>query len=115
MILPRPPQRAQKPQPVAVQYFPLYGEQPADLDGLRLKVEKSGTGTVVSVKSEGGQPVAKRRLLAYLVDVSALKQPYEALELDWRQNSASCTARARASPVGSRVVRGLIVQSSFSS
>jgi hypothetical protein len=92
---PRPPQRAQTPQPVAVQYFPLYGEQPADLDGLRLKVEKSGSGTVVSVKSEGGQPVAKRRLLAYLVDVSALKQPYEALELDWRQDSASSATNVR--------------------
>ena len=92
---PRPPQRAQTPQPVAVQYFPLYGEQPADLDGLRLKVEKSGAGTVVSVKSEGGQPVAKRRLLAYLVDVSALKQPYEALELDWRQDSASYATNVR--------------------
>lgn len=92
---PRPPQRAQTPQPVAVQYFPLYGEQPADLEGLRLKVEKSGTGTVVSVKSEGGQPAAKRRLLAYLVDVSALRQPYEALELDWRQDSASYATNLR--------------------
>jgi hypothetical protein len=92
---PRPPQRAQTPQPVAVQYFPLYGEQPADLEGLRLKVEKSGTGTVVSVKSDGGRSVAKRRLLAYLVDVSALKQPYEALELDWRQDSASYATNVR--------------------
>jgi Protein of unknown function (DUF3999)/F5/8 type C domain len=92
---PRPPQRAQTPQPVAAQYFPLYGEQPGDLEGLRLKVEKSGTGTVVSVKSEGGQPVAKRRLLAYLVDVSALKQPYAALELDWRQDSASYATNVR--------------------
>lgn len=92
---PRPPQRAQTPQPLVVQYFPLYGEQPADLEGLRLKVEKSGTGTVVSVKSDGGQPVAKRRLLAYLIDLSALKQPYEALELDWRQSSASYATNVR--------------------
>lgn len=92
---PRPPQRAQKPQPIAVRYFPLYGEQPSDLDGLRLKVEKSGAGTVVSVKSESGEALAKRRLLAYLVDVSALKQPYEALELDWRQDSASYATNLR--------------------
>ena len=92
---PRPPQHAQTPQPLAVQYFPLYGEQPADLEGLRLKVEKSGTGTVVSVKSEAGPPAAKRRLLAYLVDVSALKQPYEALELDWRQSSTSYATNVR--------------------
>ncbi len=92
---PRPPQRAQTPQPVAAQYFPLYGAQAADLEGLRLKVEKSGTGTVMSVKSEGSPPVAKRRLLAYLVDVSALKQPYEALELDWRQSSASYATNVR--------------------
>ncbi len=92
---PRPPQRAQKPQPIALQYFPLYGEQAADLDGLRLRVEKSGAGTVVSVKSDGGEPLAKRRLLAYLVDASALKQPYEALELDWRQDSASYATNLR--------------------
>jgi len=92
---PRPPQRAQTPRPVAVKYFPLYGEHSGDLDGLRLKVEKSGTGTVVSVKSEGGQLAAKRRLLAYLVDVSALKQPYEALELDWHQASASYATSLR--------------------
>jgi uncharacterized protein DUF3999 len=92
---PRPPQRAEKPKPVATQFFPLYGEQPADLDGLRLKVEKSGSGTVVSVKSEGGEPLAKRRLLAYLVDASTLKQPYEALELDWRQESASYATNLR--------------------
>jgi hypothetical protein len=92
---PRPPQRAEKPQPIAVRYFPLYGEQTSDLDGLRLKVEKSGAGTVVSVKSESGEPQAKRRLLAYLVDVSALKQPYEALELDWRQDSASYATNLR--------------------
>ena len=92
---PRPAPRAQKPQPIAARYFPLYGEQPSDLDGLRLKVEKSGAGTVVSVKSEGGEPLAKRRLLAYLVDLSALKQPYEALELDWRQDSASYATNLR--------------------
>lgn len=92
---PRTPQRAQTPQPVAVKYFPLYGEQPTDLDGLHLKVEKSAGGTVVSVKSEGAQPVAKRRLLAYLVDVSGLKQPYEALELDWRQDTASVATNLR--------------------
>jgi hypothetical protein len=92
---PRPPQRAQTPQPVAVQYFPLYGDQAADLEGLRLRVEKSGAGTVVSVKSDAGKPAAKRPLLAYLVDVSALKQPYEALELDWRQSSTSYATNVR--------------------
>jgi hypothetical protein len=92
---PRTALRAQTPLPVAVKYFPLYGEQPADLDGLRLKVEKSGGGTVVSVKTEGAQPAAKRRLLAYLVDVSGLKQPYQALELDWRQDTDSVATNLR--------------------
>jgi hypothetical protein len=96
---PRPPRRSEKPQPVAVKYFPLYGEQPADLQGLQLRVEKTGGGTVVSVKSEVGKPPTQQRLLAYLLDVSALKQPYEALELDWHQGSASfaTTLRVEAS------------------
>ena len=96
---PRPPRRSEKPQPVAVKYFPLYGEQPADLQGLQLRVEKGAGGTVVSVKSDAGKSAARRSVLAYLVDVSVLKQPYEALELDWRQGSASfaTTLRVEAS------------------
>jgi hypothetical protein len=92
---PRPPQRSEKPQPVPVKYFPLYGEQPADLQGLQLKVEKAAGGTVVSVKSENGKPSAQRGVIAYLVDVSALKQPYEALELNWRQRSTSFATSLR--------------------
>jgi Protein of unknown function (DUF3999) len=92
---PRPPRRSEKPQPVAVNYFPLYGQQPADLQGLQLRVEKGAGGTVVSVKSDAGKSTARRSVLAYLVDVSALKQPYEALELDWRQDSASSATTLR--------------------
>ena len=92
---PRPARRAQKAEPIAVPYFPLYGARESDLDGLRLKVEKSRAGTVVSVKSQAEEPLLKRQLLAYLVDASALKQPYEALELDWRQSTASYATSLR--------------------
>lgn len=92
---PRPPQQKEKPQAVAVKVFPLYGEQAADLEGLQLRVEKAGSGTVVSVRSEGTRPASKRRLLAYLVDLSALEQPYEALEVDWRQDSPSFATNLR--------------------
>jgi Protein of unknown function (DUF3999) len=92
---PRPQQQKEKPPPVTVKVFPLYGEQAADLDGLQLRVEKAGSGTVVSVRSEGAHPAAKRRLLAYLVDVSGLEQPYEALEVDWRQDSPSFATNLR--------------------
>jgi hypothetical protein len=92
---PRPVRRAEKPQPIAVKYFPLYGEQPGGLEGLQLRVEQAGGGTVVSVKSEGAKPAAKRKLLAYLVDVSALERPYEALEVDWRQDSTSFATNLR--------------------
>ena len=92
---PKPPRRSEKPHPVAVKYFPLYGEQPADLQGLQLRVEKGAGGTVVSVKSDAGKSAAHRSVLAYLVDLSALKQPYEALELDWRQDSTSSATTLR--------------------
>ena len=92
---PRAPRRSEKPQPVPVKYFPLYGEQPADLQGLQLRVEKGAGGTVVSVKSDAGKSASHRGVLAYLVDASALKQPYEALELDWRQDSASTATTLR--------------------
>lgn len=95
-IEPRPVQQTEKSQPVAVPYFPLHGEQATDLESLQLRVEKGGRGTVVNVKTDGGdKPATKRRLLAYLLDMSALERPYEALELDWRQDTSSFAANLR--------------------
>lgn len=86
---PRPERRGEKPAPSRVKYFPLYGDQAADLQGLRLRVEKAGAGTVVSVTSGQATPTAKHRLLGYLIDASGLDQPYEMLELDWHQEESS--------------------------
>jgi len=92
---PSPVRRTEKTPPRGVRYFPLYGEQSSDLEGLRLRVEKAGGGTVVSVDSRQAVPAARRKLIAYLIDTSNLEQPYEALELDWRQDDSSFAANVR--------------------
>ena len=92
---PRVPQQKDKGPSIAVKVFPLYGERPADLDGLQLRVEKARSGTVVSVQSDSGKATTKRNLLAYLVDASTLERSYEALELDWRQDAASFATNLR--------------------
>ena len=93
---PRPAQHSEQSQPVAVPYYPVHGEQAADLESLQLRVEKGGKGTVVNVTTAGGdKPVHKRRLLAYLLDMSALERPYQALELEWRQDTASFAINLR--------------------
>jgi Protein of unknown function (DUF3999) len=86
---PRPARQAERQQPVSVKRFPLHGARPADLEALQLRVERAGGGTIVSVRGGEFKGAGEPRLLAYLLDASQVDRPYEALELDWRQNSAS--------------------------
>jgi hypothetical protein len=76
-----------------VKVFPVWGAggRPGCL---QLRVEKAVSGTVVSVKRRRSsrRETAVARLL---VDVSALEQPYEALEVDWREDSPSFATNLR--------------------
>jgi len=92
---PRPERRGERPAPTRVKYFPLYGAQTADLEGLRLRVERAGGGTVLNVTSDRAPPTAERRLLGYLIEASDVEQPYETLELDWRQQESSSAANVK--------------------
>ena len=92
---PRPESRGERPAPSRVRYFPLYGAQAADLEGLRLRVERADAGTVLSVTSDRGPAAAERKLLGYLIDASDMDQPYETLELDWRQQESSFAANVK--------------------
>jgi hypothetical protein len=92
---PMPEHKSQSPQPVAVRFFPIYGNQNQALDAVQLKVEKASGMTVVSVASDNRKPSGKRRLLAYLIDTGREGKPYRMLQLDWRQKTASFAINVR--------------------
>lgn len=78
---PRAGTETQKRDPVALRFFPLYGEEPKQLDGLSLRVERRPSGTIIKLDERAGAPGSKK-LLAYLVDASELQVPVRALDLE---------------------------------
>jgi len=87
---PRATVETQKRKPVALPFFPLYGEDAKQLDGLSLRVERGPSGTIIKLDERSGAPASKK-LLAYLVDATALKDPVRALELDVKSSAAYAT------------------------
>ncbi len=83
---PRVVVEVQKRNPVVLPFFPLYGEDPKQLDGLSLRVERSASGTIIQLDERSRVPASKK-LLAYLVDATTLKDSVRALELDVRSGA----------------------------
>jgi hypothetical protein len=79
------PREAQKPEPQlqGAPLFPLYGDPARSLDATLVTVERKAAGTVVSVKVGNATPARRRALIGYLLDASAIRQPLDALVLDW--------------------------------
>lgn len=79
------PREAQKPEPrlQPAPLFPLYGDPARSLDTTSVTVERKAAGTVVSVKVANGTAAHRRALIGYLLDASAIRQPLDALLLDW--------------------------------
>lgn len=71
---------APMPQPRALTPFALKGVASKGLDGLRVRVERSGGKTVFHL-DEGGGGNTPAPVLGYLVDATAVEQPIRALEL----------------------------------
>jgi len=84
---PRATTEVQKREPVALPFFPLYGEDAKQLNGLSLRVERRPSGTIIKLDERSGKQVSKK-LLAYLVDAAALRDPVRALELEIRSGAA---------------------------
>ena len=73
-------------------FFPIYGTADRKLDGLQLHVQKDGNGTIVDLKSDA-QFDSAPRVVAYLLDISAIKDPIQSLDLDWKEGSAGFSTR----------------------
>jgi hypothetical protein len=84
---PRATTGMRKREPVALPFFPLFGEDPKQLDGLSLRVERNAAGTIIRLDEQKRAPASKS-LLAYVVDATALKEPLRALQLDVRSGAA---------------------------
>ncbi len=84
---PRATTETQKREPVALPFFPLYGEGAKQLDGLSLSVQRLPSGTIIKLDQPGGAQASKK-LLAYLVDATAMRDPVRALELEVKSSAA---------------------------
>ena len=71
-------------------FFPLQGAAGAELDQLSIRVKRNIAGTLIDIGSDA-KPAALSRLSGYLLDASAIRQPLQALELDWTHSSENFT------------------------
>jgi hypothetical protein len=94
-FLPRSPSEPAPVQTDAARIFPLYGETGIGVEGVKLDVVRSASGTVIRLADNTkNRPKAQRKLLGYLVDAGESELPLEALRLDWR-TSAGFNGAAR--------------------
>lgn len=72
------------PAPLTLTLFPLKATVGTDVDGLSVRVRRSASGAVsVDVKSDGGDAVSEKRVIAYLVDLSSEERTLRAIDFDW--------------------------------
>ncbi|HTO50883.1 MAG TPA: DUF3999 domain-containing protein [Burkholderiales bacterium] len=81
------------PPPVEATLFPLRTDAPAGIEGLDLRVEKSGDRTVVSLRTRDGKPAPGTKLVGYVVDVSGLDAIARAVVLELPANVDNVTTR----------------------
>ena len=70
------------PPPAKAVLFPLRTDAPAGIDGLDLRVEKSGNRTVVNLRTRDGKPAGGTKLVGYVADASGLDAPLRAVVLE---------------------------------
>src|SRR2546423_13325795 len=71
---PRATTEGQKREQVTLPFFPLYGEDAKQLDGLSLRVERRPSGTIIRHDERSGKQPSKK-LLAYLVEATTFRDP----------------------------------------
>ncbi len=81
-LRPRATTTRARPHPVKVALFPIRTDAPAGVEGVDLRVEKSGERTVVDLRARDGKPAAGAKLVGYVADASALDAPLRAIVLE---------------------------------
>jgi hypothetical protein len=74
----------EKSAPAKAPIFPLWARQGTEAGAISVRIEQGDKGAIVGV--HGAEKSAKQaRLAGYIVDVSGVKKPLQALVIDWRQ------------------------------
>lgn len=76
-----------------VPFFPVRGNLESALGSLDMKIEQGRDGRIIALKSRGD--AAGSRTAAWLFDLSALKRPVRAVQLDWPARTDGYSAEAR--------------------
>jgi Protein of unknown function (DUF3999) len=87
-LLSPPTAAREKSVPVKVPIFPLWAPAGVAAGAISVRIEQGDKGAVVGVR--GAEKTAgKPRLAGYIVDISALKQPIQAIIIDWKSDAGA--------------------------
>lgn len=78
----------------ALPFFPVRGSTPAAADRIDLNIRQTRDGRLIALRS-AGKAASESRIVAYLLDLSALGQPLQALRLDWPASAEGYSGEVR--------------------
>ena len=81
------------PPPAKAALFPLRTDAPAGIDGLDLRVEKSGDRAIVSLRTRDGKPAGGTKLVGYVADASGIDAHVGAVVLELPANADNVMTR----------------------
>ncbi|HXK30035.1 MAG TPA: DUF3999 domain-containing protein [Candidatus Binatia bacterium] len=80
---------------VNVPVFPLRGLARDRVDDLNVRIAKRADGTIVSIQSRARTDAQNHQLRGYWVDASAVKQPIQALNFDWKSSAEGFVGKVK--------------------
>jgi hypothetical protein len=95
-----PPASAPQPSvPVKVPIFPLWAQPGVEAGALSVRIEQGARGAIVGVKG-AEKTRTQPRLAGYIVDMSALKKPIQAIVIDWKPAAKAGGAQGFSGEIG---------------
>src|SRR4029077_5276666 len=92
---PRALASVEKPAAVGLPLFPLYAETGENVEDVNVRIDKRPDGTIVNIVSQGKGAAGRGKLRGYMLDGSAMKQPAQALLLDWKRVDGGFAGKVR--------------------
>jgi hypothetical protein len=85
-ILRQPPKKSKRHEVTkALPFFPLYRAQDnTGTDGLRVRIEKGGNGTIINVESDNAGVGKEQTLTGYLIDATGHGEQIHNLQITWQ-------------------------------
>jgi hypothetical protein len=92
-LRPRPAPAKSAPAAVGATLFPLRTDAPAGIEGLDLRIAKTGERTTVDLRTRDGRPAGGTKLVGYVADASAVDVPVRAVALALPAKADDVSAR----------------------